>query len=189
MVWDDHGQVIHEPGALSYIVLDVPEPQASTVMSIRVAHADLFRAALPVEITLTESLEPSQAASEAFAVLDEIGADTPPIHASFAGAHRFSGSDTFVMRLGDDEPFRAVRDRIVSAGLRFAPPQYEFVPHCTLRTRSPVSPDDAEQLLATEIPGLMELGQLSLYTLTRGDPPSGVNCALRHRVRLRGEPS
>lgn len=181
--------MIHEPEALSYVVLDVPEPQASAVMSIRVAHADLFRAALPVEITLTESLEPSQAASEAFAVLDEIGADAPPIHASFAGAHRFPGSDTFVMRLSDDEPFRAVRDRIVSTDLRFAPSQYEFVPHCTLRTRSPISPDDAEHLLATEIPGLMELGQLSLYTLTRADSPSGVKCALRHRVRLRGSPA
>jgi 2'-5' RNA ligase len=181
--------MIHEPGALSYVVLDVPEPQASAVMSTRLAHADLFRAALPVEITLTESLEPYQAASEVFAVLDEIGADTLPIGASFTRAHRFPDSDTFVMRLGDEEPIRALRDRIVSTGLRFSPAQYEFVPHCTLRTRSPVSPDDAEQLLATEIPGLMELGHLSLYTLTRADQPPGVNCALRHRVQLRGVPS
>lgn len=181
--------MIHEPGALSYVVLDVPEPQASAVMSIRVAHADLFRAALPVEITLTDSFESSQAATEAFAVLDEIGAVTPPIHASFVGAHRFPDSDTFVMRLSDDEPFRVLRDRIVSTGLRFEPSQYEFVPHCTLRTRSPVSPGEADQLLATEIAGRMELGELSLYTLTRAQTPAGVNCTLRHQVRLRGAPS
>ena len=179
--------MIHEPGALSYVVLDVPEPQASAVMSIRVAHADLFRAALPVEVTLTDSFEPSQAVSEAFAVLDEIGADTPPIYASFAGAHRFPDSETFVMRLSDDEPFRALRDRLMSTSLRFAPSQYEFVAHCTLRTRSPVRPDEAEQLLATEIAGRMELDRLSIYTLMRADTAAGVNCALRHRVRLRGQ--
>jgi 2'-5' RNA ligase len=178
--------MIHEPGALSYVVLDVPEPQASAVMSIRVAHADVFRAALPVEITLTDSFEPSQVAKEAFAVLDEIGADTPPIHASFAGAHRFPDSDTFVMRLSDDAPFRALRDRLVSTALRFEPSQYVFVPHCTLRTRSPIGPDEAAHLLATEIAGRMRLGVLSLYTLTRADTRAGMDCELRHRVRLRG---
>lgn len=179
--------MIHEPGALSYVVLDIPEPQASAIMSIRVTHADLFRAALPIEITLTDSFAPSQPASEAFAILNEIGATTLPIHASFAGAHRFPNSDTFVMRLSDDAPFHAFRERITSTGLRFEPSQYEFVPHCTLRTRSPVSRHEAKQLLATEIPGRMALDRLSLYTLRRADTPAGVNCALRHRVRLRGQ--
>lgn len=176
---------MHEPGALSYVVLDIPEPQASVVMGIRETHGDLFRAALPVEVTLTDSLDPSQDADEAFMALDAIASATRPIATSFAGAHRFPGSDTFVMRLADDEPFRILRDRIISAGLKFEPPSgYEFIPHCTLRTRSPVTADEADQLLGTEIPGEMVLDTLSVYTLTRASTPAGVECRLRHRARL-----
>ena len=178
---------MHNPGELSYVVLDVPQPQASAVMAIRRAHSDLFRAALPVEVTLTDSLDPTQGANEAFAALDGVAAVTPPIETSFAGAHRFPSSDTFVLRVADEEAFVTLRDRIIGTGIKFEPPSgYDFVPHCTLRTRSPVSPEEVEQLVRTDIPGQMTLETLSVYTLTRATTPAGADCQLRHRVRLAG---
>jgi len=175
---------MHDPGALTYIVLDVPEPQASAVMSIRRAHRDLFRAALPVEITLTDSIDPSQDPDDAFEAVASVAAESQPIQTSFLNAHRFPDSDTFVMRLADEAPFRHLRNRILSTGIAFQPSEYEFVPHCTLRTRSPVSDKDARVLLTTEIPGTMVLDTLSVYTLTRAATPSGVSCDLRQRFPL-----
>jgi len=177
---------MHEPGALSYVVLDVPEPQASAVMSVRKQQGDLFRASLPVEITLTESFDPAQDPSDAFRALDGIAAVIGPIHTHFVAAHRFPGSDTFVMRLADEERFRALREQIVSVGLRFEPSRFAYVPHCTLRTRSPVTAEDARELLATEIPGALTLDTLSVYTLTRAATPAGVQFELRHQVHLAG---
>jgi len=178
--------MMHESDELTYVVLDVPDPQASSVMAIRKAHADLVRAALAVEITLTESFDPAQSPGQAFTALDDIAQEVPSIEASFAGAHRFPNSDTFVMRLADEAPFHALHRKIASAGLTFLPSSYPFVPHCTLRTRSPVTPEDAAELLATEIPGTMLLDTLSVYTLSRAPTPAGLRCVLRHRTQLRG---
>lgn len=175
---------MHQADALTYVVLDVPEPQASAVMSVRQAHNDLSRAALPVEITLSDSILPEQDPSEAFDALGTIAAKTMPIQTSFVAPHRFPDSDTFVMRLVDDEPFVELRERIINTGIAFLPSEYAFVPHCTLRTRSPVSDEEARQLLGTEIPGEMTLNTLSVYTLTRAPTPSGVSCQLRHRLQL-----
>lgn len=175
---------MHDPEALTYVVLDVPEPQASAVMSVRQAHKDLFRAALPVEITLSDAMHPEQDLSEAFDALGRVAAETTPIQTSFRAPHRFPDSDTFVMRLVDDEPFVELRQRITNTGIVFLASEYSFIPHCTLRTRSPVSDEEAHQLLETEIPGEMTLNILSVYTLTRAHTPSGVSCQLRHRRQL-----
>ena len=177
---------MHDRSALTYVVLDVPDPQAAAVRAIRQAHGDLFRAALPVEITLTDSFQPEQEPSPAFDALDRIATHTAPIEASFTTAHRFPGSDTFVMRPKNDEPFRQLRDAIIGAGLRFESSPYEYVPHCTLRTRSPVSEEEADELLATAIPGPMTLDTISVYTLRRAANEAGVSCELRHRARLGG---
>lgn len=175
---------MHDPGALTYIVLDVPEPQASAVISIRRAHRDLFRAALPVEITLTDSIDPSQDADDAFELLAKVAAETHPIQTSFLKAHRFPDSGTFVMRLANEMPFRDLRNRIIATGIAFQPSEYAFIPHCTLRTRSPVSGEDARLLLGTEISGAMVLDTIAIYTLTRAATPSGVNYELRRRFPL-----
>lgn len=177
---------MHDPGALSYVVVDVPEPQASAVRSIREAHHDLFRAALPVEITLTDSIDHSQDPSDAFEALARLAAETNAIRTSFLKAHRFPDSDTFVMRLTDEMPFLDLRNRILATGIAFQPPEHPFIPHCTLRTRSPVNGEDARQLLGTEISGQMVLDSLSVYTLTRAATPSGVSCQRRKRLQLAG---
>lgn len=175
---------MHDPGALTYIVLDVPEPQASAVMAIRRAHRDLFRAALPVEITLTDSIDPSQDQDSAFESIAKVAAEAHPIQTSFLDAHRFPASDTFVMRVADEKPFRDLRDQIIATGIAFQSSEYAFIPHCTLRTRSPVSEEDARVLLGTQISGPMVLDSLSIYTLTRAATPPGVSCDVRQRLRL-----
>ncbi len=179
---------MHDPGSLTYVVLDVPQPQASAVMSVRVRHADLFRAALPVEVTLTDSFIPEQDAARAFAALDRVASRTPAIATSFSGAHRFPDSDVFVMRLENDPSFKGLRESIIAEGLAFEPTLFPFVPHCTLRTRSPVSGTEADDLLRTMVPGRMLLDTLSVYTLSRTDSAAGVECRLRHRVRLSSQP-
>ncbi len=175
---------VHDPGSLTYVVLDVPDPQASAVMSVRLRHADLFRAALPVEVTLTDSMSPEQDAGRAFAALDRVASRTPAIATSFSGAYRFPDSDVFVMRPEDDSAFQGLRQSIIAEGLAFEPTLFPFVPHCTLRTRSPVSETEADDLLRTRIRGPMLLDTLSVYTLSRTDSAAGVECRLRHRVRL-----
>lgn len=171
--------------ANTYAVLDVPSPVAERVMAIRQKHRDELRMALPVEITVAGStgvgeFEAGQDPAHVFAVLDAIAADTAPIYASFASVIRVPNTDIFVLTLADEHPFRALHERIALSGIRFQPSPFPFAPHCTLRSRSPVSDQEAGDLLAERILDGFVLDTLSIYMLDQ------LPCTLLHRVPLAG---
>ena len=178
---------------LTYVCLDVPEPASSQVLAIRRAQHDDFRAALPAEITVAGSggvgeFEPRQDPNQVFGVIDAIAVRTPPIRASFGPVIRFPLTDIFVFTLQDEAPVRSLHEELTKSPIRWRPARYDFTPHCTLRSRSPVSEVEAQELLATRPPDPFVLDTLSVYEITR-DPDGRlpVVCKLLHRVRLGGE--
>lgn len=174
--------------AETYLCLDLPAPAADQVLRIRRANHDAFRAALPAEITVAGSgglgvVSPGQDLETVFAALDQVAAAAPPIAASFGPVRRFPHTDIFVLTLVDETPFRVLQQRLASAGIRFVPSPFPFTPHCTLRSRSPVSASDASALLALRITDGFVLEFLTAYALT------GVPMTRLHTTRLTGSAS
>lgn len=174
----------------TYAVLDLPAPVADRILEIRRRHRDDFRAALPAEVTLVGSngvgcFVIGQPAHRVFEVLDQIAAETPPIEAALGRVERFPISDIFVFRLVPESPLWELHERIAQSGLAFDPSPFPFGPHVTLRSRSPVSDDEARGVLAERIAESFVLRDLSVYRLERdtaGQVP--VICRLLHRARL-----
>jgi 2'-5' RNA ligase len=170
----------------TFTVLDIPNPIAGRIMAIRERHHDWFLKSLPVEITLIGSsgvgvFDPTQEPEEAFAILDAIAVETPPIQASFGEVLRFPETDIFVHTLQDEEPFRSLHERIVKSGLLFTPSPFPYKPHCTIRRRSPISEDEATELLSLKISECFVLDTMSVYMLDR------LPMSLLHRVKLAGK--
>lgn len=171
----------------TYVCLDIPEPVAQAVMEIRSRHRDAFRSALPAEITVAGSsgvgvFESAQNEAAAFALLEKIAAETAPIEASFKKVVRFPGTDIFAAIPVNPQPFRALHERITTSGIRFQASPFPFTPHCTLRSRSPVSEEEAAELLSLEIPGIFVLDTLSVYMQDQ------LPLTLLYRTKLTGKP-
>jgi len=170
----------------TYVVLDVPALIADQVMAIRKRHRDEFRASLPIEISVSGSsdvgvFDATQDPKVAFGVLDTIASETAPIHASFGEVLRFPNTDIFVLTLEDETPFHALHERISGSGLRFKPGAFPYKPHCTLRSRSPISKKDTAELLSLRITGSFLLDTMSVYMMDK------LPMTLLHRVKLTGD--
>ena len=176
----------------TYAVLDLPEPFATKVMEIRRKHRDAFRSALPAETTIVGSgglgcFKTDTPTADVFATLDRVAAETPPIETSLGPVIRFPNTDIFVFTFADEGRLRSLQQRIADSGLEFDDNPWPFTPHVTLRSRSPVSDEDAASILEERIPDPFVLDQLSVYQLAddpRGQAP--VVCTLLHRARLSG---
>ena len=176
----------------TYAVLDLPGPVADRILEIRRRHRDDFRAALPAEVTLVGSggvgcFAVGQPAHRVFKLLDLIAAETPPIEAALSQVDRFPNTDVFAFRLVPESPLRELHKRIAQSGLAFDPSPFPVGPHVTLRSRSPVSEDEAQSVLAERIERSFVLGELSVYRLER-DPARQlpVISRLLHRAQLTG---
>ncbi|MEJ2013978.1 MAG: 2'-5' RNA ligase family protein [Anaerolineales bacterium] len=155
----------------TYIVLDVPPPISERVMEVRVRHQDEFRSSLPVEITLAGSsgvgvLVREQDRAEVFGQLQVIARETSPIIAEFGKVLRFEGTDIFVLTIKDESPFQRLHKVILDSGIRFMASPFPYKPHCTLRSRSPVSEKEAADLLGLRIEGAVKLRMLSVYMMS-----------------------
>jgi 2'-5' RNA ligase len=169
----------------TYICLDLPDPQAQLVLTIRKRQQDEFRAALPAEITVAGSsgigvIKAGQNPAFVFSTLQNIAARTKPITASFGRVLRFPRTDIFVLTLQDETPFREIHQRIATSGISFEPNPFPFQPHCTLRSRSPVTPEEEAELLSFTVPGVFTLDTLSVYML------ESLPMTLLYRVKLTG---
>jgi len=154
------------------------------VLDIRRGQHDDFWSALPAEITVAGSggvgeFESVDDPRQAFATLDEIGRSTPPIEAEFDQVRRFPGTDIFYFSVRDEAPICALDVRIVASGIRFKPPLHSFTPHCTLRSRSPVTETEADYLLNLQLPGTFTLDVMVVYSMP---PPMPI----LHRSSLSG---
>ena len=187
--WRDNLDTI---AAQTYAVLDLPGPVAGRILEIRRRHRDDFRAALPAEVTLVGSggvgcFAIGQSAHRVFEVLDMIAAQTPPIEAALGQVERFPNSDIFAFRFADESRLQDLHERIAQSGLAFEPNRFPFGPHVTLRSRSPVTEEEAQSVLAERIAEPFVLRDLSVYRLERD--PTGqrpVICRLLHRAQLTG---
>jgi 2'-5' RNA ligase len=158
----------------TYIVLELPEPTASTIHKIRAEQGDNFQASMPTEITVAGSsgvgpIAQDQDPAEFFKIIDKITASTPPISVSFDKAHRFPGTDIVVMKLKDDSILHALHQRFVDSGIKFQNNDFPYMPHCTLRSKSPLTDQEMEELSKLKIEGVFTLRTLSVYVM----PPPG----------------
>ncbi|MBI4673690.1 MAG: 2'-5' RNA ligase family protein [Chloroflexi bacterium] len=169
----------------TYIVLDVPSPVAEAVMAVREKHRDVFRASLPTEITIAGSsgvgvLSRGQSPKEVYRLLDQIAAKTAPIEAAFGTVLRFPGTDIFVLTLANETPFQRLHNQVAASGILFKESPFPYKPHCTLRSRSPVSDHEVTQLLEFTLPGTFLLQTMSVYRMRR------LPMDLLHRTTLSG---
>jgi hypothetical protein len=183
--------------ANAYVVLDIPSPFAERVLAICESQQDFFRWSLPAETTVSGSsgtgpISQNEDPEHVRQVLDQIAARTAPITTSFGPVRRFQRSDVFYLSFVDERPLRELHERIAWSGLRFSSVPFDFTPHCTVRTRSPIADEDATDLLATSVPGEFTLDTLSLYQLSEPaaqSAPAGsfaVLLCLLHRAHLTG---
>lgn len=171
--------------AETYLCLDLPAPVAAQVLRIRRACRDVFRAALPAEITVAGSgglgvVSPGQDLEIVFAAIEHVAAVTPPIAARFGPVRRFPNTDIFVLTLVDETPFFVLQQRLAGSGIQFGLSPFPFTPHCTLRSRSPVSVDAEHRLLSLRITENFVLDTLSVYAL------DGLPMTRLHAARLVG---
>ena len=174
----------------TYAVLDLPDPIATQVMEIRRKYNDEFRLSLPAETTVVGSggLGCFKVGSSLTAVretLDRVAAATPAMRTSLDRVVRFPNTDIFVFVFSNESALRGLQASIEASGLEFEDNPWPFTPHVTLRSRSPVSAEEAASLLQEAIREPFELDQLSVYQLA--EDPSGqapVVCTLLHRTRL-----
>lgn len=174
----------------TYVVLDVPETVAEKVMLIRKHYKDEFRASLPIEITIAGSsgngvIDSGQDAFEVFSILDSIAKSTKPITATFRKVIRFPNTDIFVFTFTDEEPFRALHKQIVESGIRFKRSPFPYTPHCTLRSISPVSEEEANELLVLRITDTFTLDTMSVLSLFR-DSENNFHVPVLHKTKLMG---
>ncbi len=158
----------------TYIVLELPEPIASAIRKIRTEQGDDFQASMPTEITVVGSsgvgcIAQDQDPDELFKIINEIAASTSPITVTFDKAHRFPGTDIVVMKLKDDTLVRSLHQKFVDSGIKFQHSDFPFVPHCTIRTKSPLTDQEMEELSRLKIDGEFTLKTLSVYIM----PPPG----------------
>ena len=158
----------------TYIVLELPEPVATTIHKIRAGQGDDFQASMPTEITIAGSsgvgpIAQDQASDELFKIIDEIATSTSPITVSFDKVHRFPGTDIVVMKLKDETLVRSLHQRFVESGIKFQDTDFAYEPHCTLRSKSPLTDQEMEELSKFKIEGDFTLQTLSVYAM----PPPG----------------
>lgn len=178
----------------TYVVLDIPSPYADEVLVLREQQRDFFRWSLPAETTVSGSSGTGPIANDesldlVVTALDRVAAETAPIRTSFGPVRRFPQSDVFYLSFVDERPFDELHRRIASSGLRFQTTPFPFAPHCTLRTRSPITDEEAQALLHVRVEGEFTLDTLSLYDLpplTRPLSRFTTLLCLLHRVPLSG---
>lgn len=166
----------------TYIVLELPEPISSTIHNLRDELGDDFQASMPNEITIVGSsgvgtIALDQDPGEFFKAINKIAASTPPITVSFDKIHRFPGTDIVVMKLKDETLVRSLYQKFAESGIKFQDTKFAYEPHCTLRSKSPLTDQEMEELSKLKIEGDFTLRTLSVYAM----PPPG---RLLHTVQL-----
>lgn len=170
----------------SYIVLDLPSPVKEKIYDIRNYHKDTLRASLPAEITVAGSsgvgvIEPGQDKELVFDTIKNIAMKTSPILTSFKDVLRFPSTDLFVFTLKDEERFRMLHEEIIKSGIKFKPNRFPYKPHCTLRSRTPISDKEVEEIMGTKLLDEFILDTISIYMVDK------IPLSRLYTVKLSGE--
>ena len=172
----------------TYIVLDVPPSEwTEHILSVR-RRLDAWRAALPVEVTITGSagvgtFHEDQDQEAAFRIVDILASEVAPIKTKFLAIKRFANSGVFYFEPADSQPFINLQNRIMATGLKFKPSSLSYIPHCTIVNLKNNQSDE----VVSEIYGIpsceeeVKLDVLSFYSINQ----SGSH--LLHRTKLCGK--
>jgi 2'-5' RNA ligase len=152
----------------TYVVLDVPEPIASEVKTLR-ARYDPIGVRFPIEITVAGTggvgpLHEEQDADAALRRLSEVAQTLVPFSARFERVGRFPGTDIFYLVPADPAPFRAAHEAVANCGVKFRPVPFPYTPHCSIRLTGGVSPEHEAELNSLIVPAdEFHLERLSVY--------------------------
>lgn len=156
----------------TYIVLDLPVEVSEKVMSIRRANQDAFRSALPVEITVTGStgvgvISQHQEQEKVFKILKDIADTTKPFRLSFKGVESVRDTSIYVLKLADETELLTLHERLKTSGINFDEMEHAYSPHCTLRSRTPITDIEKELILKTKIEEEFLVDTLTVYMLDK----------------------
>lgn len=171
----------------TYIVLDVPHSEwTEHILSVR-RRFDAWRAALPVEVTITGSagvgiFHDEQNQEAAFRAVDAIASEVAPITTKFLYIKRFANSGVFYFEPTDSQPLINFQNRIIATGLKFKPNSLKYIPHCTIANLKDNPSDEAiSEIHSIPSSGEITLEVLSFYTINQS------GCHLLHRTKLHGK--
>ncbi len=99
--------------------------------------------------------------------LQQIALRTKPIKTFFKDVLRFPGTDIFVLTLRDEEGFVELHEQINKSGIKFKYCQFPYKPHCTIRSKSPVSDYEVKAIMKTKIEQEFVLDTKSIYTMDK----------------------
>ncbi len=156
----------------SYIVLDLPSPIKEKILDIRNYHKYSLKVPLPAEITIAGSsgigvIKSGQDKELVFSKLNEIAINTRPILASFKDVLRFPSTDLFVFTLDNEEPFNILHKKIIESGIEFESNKFPFKAHCTLRSKSPISDKEIEEIMKMKLKDKFILDTISVYSFDK----------------------
>jgi len=121
----------------SYIVLNIPSPVADELRDIR-SFFDPPRAHMAIEISLCGSngrgtIFPGQDPDMVFKEIDTIAGKTEAFSARFGHVEHFPDTGIFYYTLKNPEPFEKMHSLFVESNIKFAPTDFPYEPHCTLK--------------------------------------------------------
>lgn len=108
-------------------------------------------------------IAPSTTIEELAERLAPIAETTPPLTLDLAPPMRFMQTEIVVLPLSPYGPLRALHERILTSGLRFAPPRFAFSPHATLSFYPTLTPASRRELLALRVREPARIDRLSCY--------------------------
>lgn len=174
----------------THIVFDAPEPISTKVMALRKKYNDLFRSSLPVEITLTGSsgigvLDQNQNPQHVYDEINNIATRIKPVKTSFGSVIRFPNTDIFVFSLTDEDLVTNLHNELKLSPIKFHNNPFPYKPHCTIRSVSPITIEDEQEIYMNTISDEFILDTISVYSLII-DNNGKVTLPLHHRVKLTG---
>lgn len=170
----------------TYIVLDVPPSEwTEQILSIR-RRFDAWRAALPVEVTITGSagvgtFDERQSQESAFRVIDTLASEVASIGTKFLSINRFPNSGVFYFEPADSQPFINLQNRIAATGLKFKPSSLSYIPHCTIANLNNLSDEAVNEIYSIPSSEKVMLEVLSFYAINQS------GCHLLHQAKLCGK--
>ena len=115
-------------------------------------------------------IAPSTTTADLETRLGPIAAATPPLSLELGPPMRFMQTEIVVLPLSPYGPLRALHERIVTSGLRFARARFAFSPHATLSFYPTLAPATRRELLALRVREPARVDRLSFY-LTNDPQP------------------
>ena len=122
-----------------------------------------------IELDVTEARKMIREKDKEFVfnTIRNIASKTRPILASFQDVLRFPGTDLFVLTLKDEERFRLLHEEIRKSGIKFKDNRFPYKPHCTLRSRTPITDYEIAEIMETKLLDEFIIDTISIYMVDK----------------------